>query len=207
MDPGYVGDWQIEFLTPNTEFLGITLYEPPNVDANFTIAPDAQVYKYCNQNLLNYDGRSFPALPKWQNEGSKWMTDDQESVLVVYGWISVAILAGLCFIFALRFVNTILKAFRSTYEPHGRDMNKPFSTLSSIDSYIPEKKTNFFAYPLILCDVSDFDDNLFSWKDPNKPYKYYSMFEDVKDLFPNASDVKVQHIFSDVAHWPPESQK
>lgn len=162
------------------------------------------MYKYCNQNLLNYEGRSFPALPKWQMEGSEWMTEDQESVLVVYGWVGVAILIAVCVQFSLRLIGTIMKGWKSTYKPHGQDMGENFSQLSSIDSFIPEKRSNFFAYPLVLCQIDDdFDVNLFSWIDPDHPdYKYYSLYEDVKDIVSDLSEVKIDTLFSDVQYWP-----
>ena len=174
----------------------------PGLDAYFTIEPDAQVYKYCLQNFREFEGVVFPPLPESQPEGSEWMTEDQEDVVRFFGRISVTILFIVGFMFIYQIVNKILDGYRSTYEPHGKDMKIKFSTVKSIDSYIPEKKSSYFTYPLLLCDLDDIDPNLFSWSDPNRPHSYYSVFEDIKEIM-NPKDVKVPYVFSDVKHWDP----
>ena len=203
LDPYYVGDWEIQYRVDNTVFLGISLYSAPDVNATFTIDPDATVYQFCQQDLRAYEGRSFPPLPKWQEEGLEWMTPEQESVLKVYGWISVVILAGVLATFVYKIWDSIARAFRSTYEPVGKDMKRNYSTLQSRDSYVPQKKSSFFAYPLLLCDLKDIDPSLFSWHDPDKPHSHYSVYEDIKEIV-DPSEVQVKHVFSDVKHWPPK---
>mmetsp|Transcript_40564 Transcript_40564/g.62421 ORF Transcript_40564/g.62421 Transcript_40564/m.62421 type:complete len:1082 (-) Transcript_40564:80-3325(-) len=203
LDPDYVGGWSIDYRVDNTEFLGLTLYSAPNVNATFTIEPDAQVYKFCQQDLRAFKGRSFPPLPKWQEEGSEWMTTEQGNVLEIYGWISVVILAGVSAMFLYRIGDAITRGFRGQYQSVGKDMHRDYSTLQSIDSYVPQKKSPLFAYPLLLCDLKDIDPNLFSWRDPDKPHSEYSIFEDIKDII-DLSEVNVKHVFSDVKHWPPK---
>ena len=55
---------------------------------------DTTSYKYCNQNMLNWDTPFvFPALPSFQPSEGRWMTGEQESLAQIWAWTSVAILA------------------------------------------------------------------------------------------------------------------
>ncbi len=50
------------------------------------------MYQHCNQNLLDIDRITFPALPSFQLSGLEWMSDDQVRLTVILGWASVAII-------------------------------------------------------------------------------------------------------------------
>ena len=92
----------------------------------------------------------------------------------------------------------------------GDDQGIAFSQVASISSYIPQVKSDEFAYPLLAFDTSKdaISEDLFEWKDPEKPYLYYDVTKDVKNVFMGAVtslDVNSSNcLFSSVKHWPPQ---
>ena len=54
-------------------------------------------------------GVKFPAFPKYQTYDNTWMTKDQESLNVIYGWTSLFIVIGACLYIAIRFLKYIKK--------------------------------------------------------------------------------------------------
>mmetsp|Transcript_8508 Transcript_8508/g.12383 ORF Transcript_8508/g.12383 Transcript_8508/m.12383 type:complete len:973 (+) Transcript_8508:76-2994(+) len=156
------------------------------------------VYAYCNQNLLLKEG-AFPALSKYQYP-DKWMTEEQELVTDIYGWTSVAFLAGTALLFLFLAIGEFKKMFFGGHDPTGDDMNIKYSDVQSMDSYIPQVKSTLFNYPLIGCKTDNIDDSLFSWRDPDKPYDFYNLTKDAEDILGRPPPNKA---FSVIKHWPP----
>ena len=48
--------------------------------------------RFCSQHWRSYSGVAFPASPRWQENGLKWMTPDQETLVSLYGWSSLVVL-------------------------------------------------------------------------------------------------------------------
>lgn len=63
-----------------------------------------------------------------------------------------------------------------------------------------------YAYPLLACNVDGIDEELFDWTDPDRPYAFYDLTKDAEKLLAGL-DVGSNHVFSVLAHWPPEKSK
>ena len=81
------------------------------VDSTAIIEPGVRSFHYCNQFLGPGSNFAFPALPIAQTEGSIWMTNEQQDLTNIYGWLSVGVIGfvGLAFLFEA------LKAVRSFF--------------------------------------------------------------------------------------------
>ena len=80
-------------------------------------------------------------------------------------------------------------------------MQIPYSDCPAIDNFIPEVESALFAYPLLLCDISDLDTRLFNWTDPEKKHTYYDITQDAKKL--EGGGTLPEHLFTTVKYWPP----
>jgi hypothetical protein len=65
------------------------------------IEAGSEVFKFCNQNFLNMG--VFPALSMLQPLNGHWMTSEQEFVIDIYGWTTVAVLSFFVMLFFWRF--------------------------------------------------------------------------------------------------------
>lgn len=73
--------------------------------------------RFCNQKWRAYSGIALPAGPRWQENGLKWMTPDQETLTTLYGWTSVAVLAVFIIaVFGGTLVKYTLSWFRGMYQ-------------------------------------------------------------------------------------------
>ena len=176
LHPGYYamdGIWNMNIPGSETKLFGFTVYKGPNAIYSFPINEGGTVYKYCNQDLRSYSGRSFPPLPKFQPEGSEWMTDDQESILQIFGWTSVAILGTILLRYFAVWKDRFVGIFQGAYTPRGEDMGIPYSKNKAIESYIPQFQSDLLLHPFFLCDIHDIDPMLFGWTDPRLPHSYH----------------------------------
>ena len=67
-----------------------------------------------------------------------------------------------------------------------------------LHGYIPQAKVEGFVYPLLACDVTEIDDDIISWKDPNGGYVPHSLVEDVKNI---TGCTSTHPVFSIVKQW------
>ena len=89
-------------------------------------------------------------------------------------------------------------------QPQGKDMKISFSSIPySISSYIPQIKVEELNFPLIVCDIDNFDDSLYDWQDPQRDYQYYCLTNDVKEVL--GPGVPYQNAFSRVRHYDPRA--
>ena len=86
-------------------------------------------------------------------------------------------------------------------------MNINFSDVDVIDSYVPQVKSEQYAYPLIACNIDNICESLMSWKDPSKPYDYYNLTKDVAGIFEGTNFTAHDNAFSKIAHWPPDDDE
>ena len=84
-----------------------------------TITVDQSEYvKFCGQNWRAFVGLGFPPVADKQPSDSKWMTEEQELLSDIYGWTSVAFVAGFI---ALFFGSGIIKYFQSWFRGVEKD--------------------------------------------------------------------------------------
>ena len=186
----YIGSWNVVSIDGSNS-------------ADVTVSEGDPSYRFCQQSLYWYGkGFAFPAIPNWQKEGDEWMTKEQELLTSFYGWTSfVLVVAVLLWIIRIS-IRAIF--YRKNYESCGEDQGIPFSDVPSISSYVPEVKSELFSYPLLAVDTDGIDEELYEWKDPDKPYSYYDLTRDARQIL-NDSKIPEDGIkshFSTVKHWP-----
>lgn len=170
-----------------------------------SVAEGDTSYQFCQQSLYWYGkGFNFPAIPYWQQEGQEWMTEEQEQVTSVYGWTSFALVVAVCIFILKRSVYNFM--YRSRYKACGEDQGIDFSEVATISSYIPQVQSDLFPHPLLAVDTDDVDEELYEWKDPDKPYSYYDVTRDAREVLSGAetlSNKDFNSLFSQIKHWPP----
>jgi len=146
------------------------------------IAEDSSIYKYCSQDMMRFSPPAFPAVPKFQEDGSKWMNDTQEGFSAVYGWFSFAALFAIGF----SIISSNLFAFRSyffkVYKPRGNATDLQFSKEEGINGYIPQIKLPGYAFPLLTTNTDHLIPDMIGWADPNKSYDHHNMVFDVPKI-------------------------
>jgi hypothetical protein len=159
-------------------------------------------YHYCLQDYLRFKTRSFPFVPKFQTEGNHWMSDEQDHLSTIYGWVACGVMSLVILIFVMNWFSGLQSICRSTYEARGEDQHINFSDVPSICSYIPEVASPVFSYPLLACNVDNIDKELLEWTDPDRPHSFYDLTKDAEVLL-RGTDVSSKSVFSTVAHFPP----
>jgi hypothetical protein len=174
-----------------------------------TVSRDDASYRFCLQDLFRVEGRGFPTVPRFQPEGDEWMTSDQEAATQIYGWTSLAVMCVVLLSFFLIFVRSLRAIFKSTYKANGDDQAVGFSEVRSMSAYIPQVSSDIFSYPLLACSSEGILDDLYDWSDPDRPFSYYDLTLDAKDLLEGLEgfDFAEKHVFSVVAHYAPPSMK
>jgi hypothetical protein len=167
-----------------------------------SVGENSTSYRYCLQDFVRYRNLSFPALSRWQPEGNKWMTEDQESVVNVYGWTSLVVAGSVILFFFSILLRAIARAFSVGYKPVGEDQGIAFSTVPSISAYVPQVSSPMYSYPLLACDTNGVDPDLFDWTDPDRPHSYYDLTMDADELIGDLS-VHDKLVFSILSHVPP----
>lgn len=184
----YIGSWNIVSVDGSR-------------NAYVTVSEGDTSYKYCKQSLYWYGkGFNFPAVPYWQTEGDEWMTSEQELLTRIYGWSSfvLVVMASLWIIS----ISVRAMLFRSNYVACGDDQDMPFSDVPAISSYIPEVRSDLFSYPLLAVDTDHVNQDLFEWKDPDRPYAYYDLSRDACTVLNGVKTRdEIKSLFSSVAHW------
>lgn len=199
----YLGQWDIYVPGSEKTFLGSTIFKAPDVDTSINISAGDVAYKFCLQDFRAYLGDpSFPPLPRFQID--QWMTDDQEKLLDVYGWFAVAVLAAVVVTFVTRIGLNIYRSYVGAYASRGGDMGVSFSSIKSIDTYVPFFQPTH-GYPFLLCDVSEIDPNLFSWTDPDKPHEAYDVTKDIVKVVGDEYKPKA-YLFAQVKYWKPPAK-
>lgn len=138
--------------------------EDESEPVEISIEKDDGVYKYCNQNFAGRGNWDFPFLPSRQEgrEGT-WMTSTQEQISTVFAWVSVGVICTVLLWFLFKLGTVFQDSYYGSYDPVGEDKKINFSDVEHISSYIPQVKTNIFAYPLVVCDTKTLERSLFDW--------------------------------------------
>jgi hypothetical protein len=168
-------------------------YEIPGIEGmidNSTITVTSGVtlaYRFCSKN-------------------SDWMTTEQERLILVYGTFAYAVTGGVAAVIIVIigfYVNTYYVA---SYKPTGDAQDIPYSKVESRKAYIPQVKSDAFAFPFLACPVANIRDcDLFEWKDPQKPYDDYDITADSRQLLID-NEVQLDRslaVFSQMLYCPP----
>lgn len=133
--------------------------------------------KECCQEI----GISFPPVPtRFESETFKYMDEDQRLNSQIFGWTSTALIGiFLVFAFGGNLLKYIYSLFRGIYKPEGDDQQVDYSSVPNINGYIPQLRVGSYAYPLLVCDIDDVNQNLIGWNDPGVSYDNYNMIFDV----------------------------
>jgi hypothetical protein len=57
----------------------------------------------------------------------------------------------------------------------------------------------------LACHIDRIDTELLEWTDPDRPHTFYDLTKDA-DVLLRGTDVSSKVVFSQIAHWPPQSQ-
>jgi len=128
------------------------------------------------------------------------MSESQETIVEIISWFGVAVLLVVVWTTLFSFVKVVESLFRKSHEANGEDQQIPFSEVTSMGGYIPQVNSNWYSFPLVACDTEGFTPELFDWLDPDRPYLYYDLTADAKELIGDMDCVKDKHVFSIVSH-------
>ncbi|CAB9522978.1 protease [Seminavis robusta] len=199
IDSSYVGEWEITTIESTLNenqawWLGYWNSEEEDQTIHVVVNEGDPAFHVCPQSFL----RGF-----WE-EGESFFSEDQQTLVYVYGYASCFLCAGLLLWWFLSFLASFRGLFRGRYkEPKRRDRGISFSDVDLISTYIPQVKSTYFSYPLLVCDVEQVkDETLFSWNDPDCFYEDYDLTKDAKKLI-HGLDLGEKVVFSQIGHWPP----
>lgn len=199
--PGFYPGFYDLSLEPKSQVVfGFSVFKEAGLRVQFTIDPDTEVYKFCNQDIRGSNVHPFPALSVGQPEGSEWMTAEQELVVDVHGATSLwYVVLGCLSLLTVTLVHLHGFLFSGNHVARGEDQDIPFSDVPAIDSYIPQVSSPLIAFPLILCDIKDIDKHLFNWEDDEHPHSEYDVTGDIAEILGRKDNIEV---FAQVKHWP-----
>ena len=141
-----------------------------------------------------------------------WMSDEQSQLTTIYD-IYFFIIAGLI---GLLMLVTIIwffirQFFIARYEPVGKAMEIPFSSIDSAAFYIPQIDSDHFSYPFIACSIDKLRDSdlLDRWNDPNRDVGVFDLTRDLQALcHDDGNEVDLSRaLFSRVVHCPADEDK
>lgn len=174
---------------------------------NISVSEDTEYFRYCNQNFFRRTTENkipFPPLSLWQPEGNEWMTDAQEEVVNIHGWTSIAIICLALAYFGMVIIRRLRNIFKSSYKECGEDQNIKFADVESKAAYVPQVYSSVFSFPLLACDSSSIDEELYDWTDPDRPHEYYDLTKDAAELLGDNS-TRHEHVFSKMSYFPASS--
>lgn len=160
-------------------------------------------YKYCDQDILSSNFQ-FPATSRAQSEDNEWMTDDQETIVDIFGWSGFGgVLALLAMKYGFMAWGYVCSCFRGTYENDSKDMRINFSSLDGICAYVPQiryyAKENF---PLIATNFEDIDPKFMDWEDPDGGYEKWDLRSEIPEDLKRRLKKKRRKYLSIVKHYP-----
>ena len=137
---------------------------------------------------------------------SEGMTNEQENLISIYATSAYTVTAAVAAVVIACILFYVRRIYVASYKPTGEAQDIPFSTVDSRTAYIPQVKSEAFAFPFLACPVEKIRDcDLFEWEDPQKPYDDYDITEDSRQLL---IDNRVQidrslAVFSQMLYCPP----
>ena len=201
--------------TVNSTYTGNWLVTPFDTEDDTTpksiaisIPVDTPVYRKCLQDFFRYPKGEFPFpfVSSTQLQGEEWMTPDQEDITDIYGWAAVGVIILVALRFAHGWYSGFMSLFRGSYDARGDDQDIPFSSVPSINSYVPEVQSPIFSYPLLACNIDRIDSDLLEWTDPDRPHAFYDLTKDAEVLL-RGQVASSKVVFSQIAHYPPQKKE
>lgn len=85
---------------------------------------------FCDQSFSGFDGLFFPPTSgKQPDDGRFWMSDEQETLSDIYGYVALAsVILFIVFFFGAAIVNWLFSWFKGVYSPSGQKQNIDFSS-------------------------------------------------------------------------------
>eukprot|EP00557_Chaetoceros_sp_GSL56_P010713 CAMPEP_0176478664 /NCGR_PEP_ID=MMETSP0200_2-20121128/1309_1 /TAXON_ID=947934 /ORGANISM="Chaetoceros sp., Strain GSL56" /LENGTH=987 /DNA_ID=CAMNT_0017874621 /DNA_START=38 /DNA_END=3001 /DNA_ORIENTATION=- len=165
----------------------------------FTVSRETTVRVCSASDCCQQIGINFPPVPsRFENDEFEWMSEDQRTISVIYGWTCVGFLIAYAVIaFGGNFVKLVISQFVGIYRPVGDDQKIDFSSMKDIDGYIPQVQTGSYAFPLLACNIDYINQSLIGWNDPGNSYDNYNMIFDV----PHPSLTRTTRILGSTRHW------
>eukprot|EP00535_Pseudo-nitzschia_heimii_P002305 CAMPEP_0197188562 /NCGR_PEP_ID=MMETSP1423-20130617/18015_1 /TAXON_ID=476441 /ORGANISM="Pseudo-nitzschia heimii, Strain UNC1101" /LENGTH=924 /DNA_ID=CAMNT_0042640429 /DNA_START=119 /DNA_END=2893 /DNA_ORIENTATION=+ len=199
-DSAYIGNWSLD-----TRYTAVDkAYET----ATANVTSSSVNYKVCNQNFLfNWPTPTFPFVPSMGNaklDPEAYMTPEQITSTTYFGW-TAAVVMLLC---TLKLLWSWYKVYRyirvgRIHEAVGESQDILYSSVKSRCAYIPEMKSDLFAYPLIGCPIDGIhNDELFNFKDPLRSYRYYDLSVDARKILETDEPPAC---FTVVKSWEPDT--
>ena len=96
-------------------------------------------------------------------------------------------------------------SFFGPYQNVSEDRRINFSDVTNISAYIPQVPSDVFSYPLFVCNMEGIGEEVIDWRDPRRPHAFYDLTKDAEKIL-EGIDVGDRVIFSQMKHWPPQSQ-
>jgi len=76
--------------------------------------------------------------------------------------------------------------------------------LHEMHAYVPQIREATFSYPLLACDLQDFDEELIGWKDPFRGHAAHNLANDAYSIM---GGKPLQPVFSIIKLWKPGSER
>lgn len=156
-------------------------------DTQVTLNADTLSYYYCGTNNEN-------------------MTEEQMKLTTVYERFTYTIAGCIALVISAVIGFYIKRFYTAKYVPCGEAMDIPYSEVDSRTAYIPQVKSDSFAFPFLACPVAKIRDcDLFEWEDPHKPYDDYDITQDSKQLLLDSGKEfdETLSVFGQMIHIPP----
>eukprot|EP00557_Chaetoceros_sp_GSL56_P013206 CAMPEP_0176482786 /NCGR_PEP_ID=MMETSP0200_2-20121128/3563_1 /TAXON_ID=947934 /ORGANISM="Chaetoceros sp., Strain GSL56" /LENGTH=1152 /DNA_ID=CAMNT_0017879129 /DNA_START=57 /DNA_END=3516 /DNA_ORIENTATION=+ len=134
------------------------------------------------------------------------MTEQQMKLTSVYARFTYTIAACIALAISAVIGFYVKRFYTAKYAPCGEAMNIPYSQVESRTAYIPQVKSESFAFPFLACPVAKIRDcDLFEWEDPHKPYDDYDITQDSKQLLLDSGKEidESLSVFGQMIHIPP----
>ena len=115
-----------------------------------------------------------------------------------YGWTSLFLVAGVFLWWIFPSIHAVF--YRSRYKSRGEDQGICFSDVATVSSYVPEVKSKLFSYPLLAVNTGHVDEELYEWNDPDKPYSYYDLTRDAREVLKDCMRCRKRRSIRSLAH-------
>lgn len=140
-----------------------------------------------------------------------WMSDEQSRLTMIYERFFFTIAGAIGFLMLVIIILFFRQFFIARYEPVGKAMEIPFSSIDSAAFYIPQIDSDQFSYPFIACSIDKLRDSdlLDRWNDPNRDVGEFDLTRDLQALcHDNGNEVDLSRaLFSRVVHCPADEDK
>eukprot|EP00934_Nitzschia_sp_Nitz4_P002286 Nitzschia sp. Nitz4//scaffold23_size168460//33505//37330//NITZ4_002208-RA/size168460-snap-gene-0.152-mRNA-1//-1//CDS//3329543602//2286//frame0 len=170
------------------------------------VEQNSSVYSFCNQDFILRKTNDFKRFPFFYREGDgEWMDQEQQQLSLLFGWLSVAVMALVGTSFLISLQGWVRGLFKGSYEEPGDEQGIAFHDVRNITGYIPQVRSPIFSYPLIACKCDKIGEQLFDWTDPDRDYTYYDLTKDADHVL-SGTNRRAKHSFSRVKHYPPNTR-